>query len=246
MSQSSGASIRTDQVRKLALALVLMVIAIAIFLVRDWDDLFGPATSYGPSSETAGDAARRAPRRSAKVKQPATESPESSSMQGGNAPFPAIVVKRTPVPPYEVEVFSGSGHRKVQASRKAFWANLKGAPQASAPSANGNASADVALGGDAPEHVNPVVASGDLGQPAAQLSYPLFAPRMKVEGTVILEVHINADGTVQDSDVLSGPSILAVAAQQAIREWRFKPYYENRVPVATNATVTVNFTISRL
>jgi protein TonB len=43
--------------------------------------------------------------------------------------------------------------------------------------------------------------------------------------------------------VVSGPSILAMAAQQAVRQWHFKPFLQNGQPVETKATITVNFTI---
>jgi len=42
---------------------------------------------------------------------------------------------------------------------------------------------------------------------------------------------------------MSGPQILATAAQQAVREWRFKPVYQNGQAVETRATITVNFSI---
>jgi hypothetical protein len=42
---------------------------------------------------------------------------------------------------------------------------------------------------------------------------------------------------------VSGPAILASAAQQAVREWRFKPVLQNGQAVETKARITVNFTI---
>ena len=43
--------------------------------------------------------------------------------------------------------------------------------------------------------------------------------------------------------MLSGPAILTAAAQQAVRQWRFKPYIQNGQPVETKARITVNFSI---
>ena len=43
--------------------------------------------------------------------------------------------------------------------------------------------------------------------------------------------------------MLSGPTILAAAAQQAVREWRFKPVLQNGQPVETKANIIVNFNI---
>jgi TonB family protein len=58
-----------------------------------------------------------------------------------------------------------------------------------------------------------------------------------------LQAIISAEGTVQDIRVLSGPTILAAAARQAVREWRFKPVLQHGQPVETKADITVNFTI---
>jgi len=61
---------------------------------------------------------------------------------------------------------------------------------------------------------------------------------------VVLEALIDRTGNIQELHVLSGPIILATAAREAVRQWRFKPYFENGEPVETEARVTVNFTIS--
>jgi protein TonB len=74
-------------------------------------------------------------------------------------------------------------------------------------------------------------------------SYPALAQHMNVQGSVVLQALIGADGRVQNLRVTSGPQILAAAAQQAVREWQFKPVYQNGQPVETRATITVNFTI---
>jgi len=66
---------------------------------------------------------------------------------------------------------------------------------------------------------------------------------MNVQGSVVLQAVIGADGIIQDLHVLSGPAILAAAAQQAVREWHFKPVLQNGSPVETQAKITVNFTI---
>ncbi|MFY9910969.1 MAG: energy transducer TonB, partial [Candidatus Sulfotelmatobacter sp.] len=63
------------------------------------------------------------------------------------------------------------------------------------------------------------------------------------QGSVVLEAVIGSDGVVEGLRVISGPSILTSAAQQAVRQWRFKPYLQNGRPVETKCTVTVNFSI---
>lgn len=73
--------------------------------------------------------------------------------------------------------------------------------------------------------------------------YPLLAGQMAIQGSVLLEAMIGADGVVEDMRVLSGPTILVSAAREALRQWRFKPFLVDGRPVETQARVTVNFKI---
>jgi protein TonB len=76
-----------------------------------------------------------------------------------------------------------------------------------------------------------------------EATYPLLGQHMRVQGSVELQAVVGVDGVIQDLRVLSGPSILTAAAQQAVRQWRFKPYLQNGQPVETKARITVNFSI---
>ena len=66
---------------------------------------------------------------------------------------------------------------------------------------------------------------------------------MNVQGSVVLQALIGTDGVVQNLRVLNGPPILVSAAQQAVREWRFKPILQNGQAVESKAMITVNFSI---
>jgi len=79
--------------------------------------------------------------------------------------------------------------------------------------------------------------------PVVESAYPLLAGQMSVQGSVLMQALIAANGVVEDLRVLSGPTILVPAAREAVRQWKFKPYLENGKPVETQARVTVNFTI---
>ena len=74
--------------------------------------------------------------------------------------------------------------------------------------------------------------------------YPMLARQMKVQGSVILQALIGRNGLIQDLRVVSGPTILASAAQEAVKQWHFKPHYQGDEAVETQARITVNFTIS--
>lgn len=74
--------------------------------------------------------------------------------------------------------------------------------------------------------------------------FPTLAQKMKVQGSVVLQAVIGSDGLIEDLRVLSGPNLLASAAREAVRQWHFKPYFQNGQPVETLAKITVNFIIS--
>lgn len=73
--------------------------------------------------------------------------------------------------------------------------------------------------------------------------YPPDARAKGVEGTVILDVIIAADGTVKDLTVLSGDGALAFAAITAVQQWVFEPTLLNGEPVEVETTVAVTFTL---
>jgi protein TonB len=87
------------------------------------------------------------------------------------------------------------------------------------------------------------VAATHLPQTAIHATYPVLAQHMNVQGSVVLEAIVGADGIIQNLKVVSGPPILASAAQQAVREWHFKPIIQNGQAVESKATITVNFSI---
>jgi TonB family protein len=60
-------------------------------------------------------------------------------------------------------------------------------------------------------------------QRRVQPVYPELAKRMRIGGTVHVEVTVAADGSVTDTKTLSGNRMLAPAAEDAIRKWKFVP-----------------------
>lgn len=74
--------------------------------------------------------------------------------------------------------------------------------------------------------------------------YPPEAGRARIEGTVVLLATIGADGSVKDVRVESGLPILARAAIDAVRQWRYKPYMIDGEPVEVDSRITINFTLS--
>ena len=73
--------------------------------------------------------------------------------------------------------------------------------------------------------------------------YPADAFTKKIEGTVVVEIVIGADGQVLHARVLRSIPSLDAAALSAVRQWRFAPAMKNGVPVATSAVAPVSFRI---
>ena len=71
--------------------------------------------------------------------------------------------------------------------------------------------------------------------------YPEDAKQAKVQGVVVLDTVIGADGSVVDLRPLSGPDALALAAVDAVKWWRFQPYRVNGCPVPVETTIAVEF-----
>jgi TonB family protein len=53
--------------------------------------------------------------------------------------------------------------------------------------------------------------------------YPELARKMNLTGTVKVEVVVAPNGTVKDAKVVGGHPVLATAALEAVRKWRFEP-----------------------
>ncbi len=75
--------------------------------------------------------------------------------------------------------------------------------------------------------------------------YPPLAVQMRLEGTVQLRAIIGRDGAVTALEVLSGHSILAQAALEAVRQWRYRPTLLNGKPVEVETYITVIFQLRR-
>jgi TonB family protein len=56
-----------------------------------------------------------------------------------------------------------------------------------------------------------------------QAVYPQLARKMNLEGTVKVQVVVAPNGDVKEAKVLGGHPVLANAAMDAVRKWRFEP-----------------------
>jgi periplasmic protein TonB len=77
-----------------------------------------------------------------------------------------------------------------------------------------------------------------------QPAYPPLARQARIQGSVLLQAEISKDGTIQNLRLISGHPMLAPAAIEAVKQWRYKPYILNGEPVEVETQITVNFTLS--
>ena len=71
--------------------------------------------------------------------------------------------------------------------------------------------------------------------------YPHTAVITHTSGEVQLHAIIGKDGSIQSLSVTKGNPILAQAALEAVRQWRYKPYILNDAAVEVETFITVNF-----
>jgi protein TonB len=72
-------------------------------------------------------------------------------------------------------------------------------------------------------------------------SYPAEARRANLQGIIALDIVVGSDGSVVSTRPLNGPDVLAHAAMDALRWWKFEPYRVNGEPTAVETTVAVEF-----
>jgi protein TonB len=74
--------------------------------------------------------------------------------------------------------------------------------------------------------------------------YPALARSARIQGAVVLQAVIGKDGSIQNLKMISGHPMLAPAAIEAVKQWKYKPYFLNGEPVEVDTQITVNFTLA--
>jgi protein TonB len=74
--------------------------------------------------------------------------------------------------------------------------------------------------------------------------YPPLARQARIQGAVQLRAIISKAGTIEHLALESGHPMLAGAAMDAVRQWRYRPYLLNDEPIEIETEITVNFVLS--
>jgi protein TonB len=116
--------------------------------------------------------------------------------------------------------------------------SLKSQMASMTPDASGNKPPEAALPSIEPVQLPEATARSLLLQ-QPELVYPAAAKGQK--GTVVLQVLIGRDGTVQDAKFLQGSLAFARTAIDTVKQWRFKPFIMNGRPASAQTLLTLNF-----
>ena len=149
---------------------------------------------------------------------------------------PAVAPPVQPVPqkspaPHYVPASTSPNNSAIPSSLKSQMASMT-------PDASGNKPVEAAMPSIEPVNLPEATARGLLiDQPPA--AYPETAKGQ--QGTVVLQVLIGRDGTVQDAKFMQGSLAFARAAIDAVRQWKFKPYMMNNRATSTQTQLTISF-----
>lgn len=195
-------------------------------------------TSAAPSTDDAADDNEPAPSKEA-------PSPSSKPAKPANAGSSADKPSASTKPAAAPLVVKGGAAPATKAS--------PAAPEAPPPSvmmaAPGSSAPPLNLVGNAGPAPKPVLQTMNVSQGVSQgllikkvqPQYPSNALALHVEGDVDLQATISKSGNIAAIKVVSGPPLLTRAAQDAVKQWKYKPYLLNGEPVEIQTQITVKF-----
>jgi TonB family protein len=226
--------------RRMLLALLLLLTALLVVVVKNREIWFGSDDDAIADETPAWIPGHVVPTPAVSTTAPIAQANPHVAVKAPTQPAVAgaavVATTRTVLQPLGIEVVAGGAHQAVHAVSNSVKVEMLS-------DSTGPATQEWSLATNAADRTR-LASTQALVSPES--SYPLLAQQMKVQGSVLLQVLIGADGAIRDLRVLNGPAILASAARDAVRQWRFKPYMQNGHAVETSANVTVNFTINVL
>jgi protein TonB len=210
-----------------------------------------PVPAPAPSSAPVTASSTSAPGRASSTTQTVTSKTAAATLPGkppaeaGNPPV--IRIAATPEPEAKKP---DSPPLRVKSNAEAKHSD-ESAPQLPGPLAVASAN-DSNLNGlmsASPNLPKPALATLRISQGVSQgllikrvqPKYPQAALAAHTQGAVQIQASINKEGSVVNLKVLSGDLVLAHAALEAVRQWRYKPYYLDGQPVEIETQITINF-----
>jgi periplasmic protein TonB len=91
-----------------------------------------------------------------------------------------------------------------------------------------------------PVEISPAIANGYLVS-RIEPDYPEQARAQHIQGPVVIDALVDQNGVVKELKTISGEPILVTSASDAVRQWRFKPFFRNGQPSEFQTRITVDF-----
>lgn len=207
--------------------LVVALLAVgAVVVISSWPDLREALTSPVPDQPEATDQAAVLETPDAV---PETVAPPAVASPRPAAGTPAPQVPRVPAPR---SVSPTQGREAVSRESKTAVPS-RPAPPTPVPAA--------------PTPSGPIRVGGNIKPPTklkdVRPVYPSVAVSARVQGVVIIEATIGANGKVQNARVLRSIPMLDQSALDAVRQWEYTPTFLEGVAVPVIMTVTVNYSL---
>ena len=213
-SKSPAGSARRSEVWTSVLAALVIVVALLLGLAIGWRVATGKGLKAGSQMRSSTPSTTRADR----------QTDSGAEAKNASAPQPKAA---NPMRPSSVE--GSSGGLVVTQNGKVIYR---------LPPAEQQADAEKSA---APESSEDLSASRLIHRVEPQ--YPAEATARHIQGLVTLEVQIGGDGAVRNITVVEGDPVLAEAALQAVRQWRYRPYSVDGRPVEMQTRITIRFTL---
>jgi TonB family protein len=232
---------------RMLLALVVLAVFVLVLMYYRWFGNILPGASNEVRVSTSATTAEKPGHVS-----PATSRRTSSKHRADAVVPPASqaqslapgITESTIRSPLAVEVISGGGqHQMIRTRNDSIYLDLHDKTLAAPDVLDANAGYGT---GEikAAEQIRLLSGVVELASPPVGSVDPLLAKQQTMEGSVVLLARIDKDGNIQRLQVISGPEILFDAAREAVKQWRFKPYYKSGQALETEAQITVKFAIS--
>lgn len=219
-----------------SLALHVLVIAAAvgasIWFVEDVPEPPIPVTFYAAAPPPPPPPPAAAPKPAA----PKPETPKPVPVKPAEMTAPTVIPETVPVPLAEPEP-------------EAPTEGVEGGVEGGVPGGVMGGVIGGVVGGTGPgTGEEPLRVGGDVKAPQlinrVEPSYPEAARKARMEGVVILEAIITANGNVEDVKVLKSVNpLLDAAATRAVQQWKYRPATLNGRAVRVYLTVTVTFNL---
>jgi protein TonB len=234
--ESAGQKGRGRKALSLPVSLALHVLVIgaavgaSIWFVEDVPEPPIPVTFYAAAPPPPPPTPAAAPKPAA----PKPETPKPVPVRSAEMTAPTVIPEKIPEP---------------LAQPEAPLEGVEGGVEGGVPGGVPGGVIGGVVGGTGPGTGDePLRVGGDVKAPQlvnrVEPGYPEAARKARMEGVVILEAIITANGNVEDVKVLKSMNpLLDAAATRAVQQWKYRPATLNGRAVRVYLTVTVTFNL---